>query len=126
MSGQIDAYSIEDCHLYDYKTSKDKNIEYIKKSGPKADHVWQVSIYKTMMEEKYPVDKVSVVYLSMSEFYVCSDVFTYSNEITKEFIATNSGILRKAFETDTPPPKPKPKPTWLCNVFCPVQEMCES
>jgi hypothetical protein len=126
ISGRIDAYDKINHHLYDYKTSKDKNVEYIEKNGPKEDHIMQVSIYKYILDNNnIPVDKVTIIYMSMSTICTCNDVFTYPRHVVIDFLSKNGAVLNRAFKNGKIPPIPDPQPIWLCNSFCPVKEVCD-
>jgi hypothetical protein len=52
VSGQIDSFDKYNGHLYDYKTTLDKNVEYIEANGPKNEHVLQTSTYAYMMRQE--------------------------------------------------------------------------
>jgi len=125
ISGQIDAYDRINEHLYDYKTSKDKNVAYIMRNGPKEAHLVQVSGYKFFLEEEnINVRNISVCYMSMSEIYTSTGFLPYSKQQTLDFILTNGTKLSKSFKEDTPPIIPTPRPIWLCTGYCPVAEIC--
>jgi hypothetical protein len=127
LSGQIDAHYIPDALLLDYKSIKDDGLLYVKKNGPKPDHIKQVSTYKCMLEDEgYKVKHVSIVYMAMAGFYECKNVFTLDRSSVTELVELSAPILINAFETGVVPPIPNPRPVWLCNEYCDVLDTCEA
>jgi hypothetical protein len=126
ISGQIDAYDRVNSHLYDYKSSMDKNVEYIKNNGAKKEHSLQVSIYRQLMrQDGIEIMGASVVYLSMQEIYPCTDIIIYGDDTVNKYVDKYGGILYNAFNNGKCPPAPDPKPTYLCVGYCPVYDICE-
>ena len=125
LSGQIDAFHKTNSHLYDYKTTMDKNIQYIKNHGVKKEHSLQASIYKYIMNKNnINVKSASISYMSMAEVYTCDNIFLYSDDTIEDFLDKYAVPLCEAFKTGEAPSPPDPKPIWLCADFCPVNTIC--
>ena len=81
ITGQLDGLctlKVKHGIIYDIKTMKDTGLQYVAKTGPKEDHVWQASIYRWLV----PVEITGAVitYLGMGNFVVTgatNDLITY-------------------------------------------------
>ena len=134
--GRIDRY--ENGVLYDYKTMSDQGIHRLLKEGPKEDHVWQVNMYKWMIEKNgFPVNDVVIVYVMMSNAAQSgSHVWVKDRKgnrtlqrinrvpiYTEEMILNNIVSKFKYLETyQEPPAKPE---DWYCNN-CYFRDKCNA
>jgi len=136
LKGRIDRY--KDGVLEDYKTMADNGIHFLKKGEHKEAYIWQTNIYKWLMESKCVVNKIRLIYLTMSNVVTSGENFLVKNTRTREFeeyqsseipIYTDEKIeaflipkARTLMRKGLPPADPKNP--WLCN-FCSFKEMCQ-
>ena len=132
--GRVDKY--ENRVLYDYKTMADQGIHRIIKDGPKEDHIWQVNMYKWLLEYNgFPVDDIVIIYVMMSnsaqtgsEFIMTdrkgnkslipiSKIPIYTDGMIEDYIVPKFKYLEKYGE---PPAKPE---DWYCNT-CYFRNRC--
>ena len=103
---------IDNNKMYELKTTGNIPEE------PQDHHVLQAQAYYSMYPEKEKIDKIMLIYLSLSTI----KTFEVPKRDIIPWLESRGHQLATALKTKTPPPKEK---TWLCN-YCPFLDICEN
>lgn len=139
--GRIDWYDKRTKHLTDFKSIGDLGIKFILRDGAKVDHIRQTNMYRVLLEEAgYPVESISIVYLSMMSIVETGTLFVdkkgvehnipaielYDKDKIKKFMLERAKIYHLAFEEGQLPPIPDEQTRkWMCSpVYCHSTDVC--
>lgn len=99
--------------LVDYKTTA-----MVPKKGPYPQHAQQVNIYRWLVQQHYPVDRLEIVYLDMKGAGREAVNLTPLQEV-EDFILPRARLLKRAMDGGTLPPQVGEEGRWQCWGYCP-------
>ena len=124
--------------LYDYKTMENNGIYSILKNGHKKENIWQINIYKWLIENTIKIKEIKIIYLSMSGQYISGESFPlksksqsvtmitlpavpiYSNEKIEAYIISK---MKRIQDRDIP--QANASNAWLCD-WCAFKDSCHA
>jgi hypothetical protein len=98
--------------LVDYKTTAQAP-----KRGPYPQHVMQVNIYRWLVREHHPIDRLEIVYLDMKQTVRCKAPLMSFKKV-EEFILPRAKLLKQGLEGGGLPPQVGEEGRWQCFGYC--------
>jgi len=107
--------------IRDWKTTKE--VPYYSRAYP--NHEQQLNLYRWLINKKYKIDKLEVVYMDMSRVKICSVKKVWKLSDCEDFITKRASVLAEALKSNIPPPVPGEFPLyWQCRDYCACRDIC--
>jgi len=119
LSGHPDVIYPYHRKIVDYKSTR----RIPKDNTPYGGHSIQVNLYRYLVEPKYEVDKLEIVYFDMSSVKrINVEVMDEKNLL--RWLVPRIEKLKVAFNGGKLPERVGPDGLWQCNGYCPFTKFC--
>jgi hypothetical protein len=112
ITGKPDVIYPEQALLQDYKTTA-----VLPRLGPYDHHIWQLNIYRWLVQDYYRVNRLEIVYLDMKGAKRCP-IPTVPLRQVEEFISPRARMLSAGLNGGGLPPQAEGEGLWQCWGYC--------